>query len=149
MNSPESESGVMRPSHPAGTPATVEDLQRRYASLQTLFHAALVALIILSLGVSLFILKQMRLLGAQLTDQRPMVSRLMADYQKTSEPLIRRFTSALDRFAVSNRDFQPILEKYRPVLKDYFTSVPVSPSATAPASTQAVPASTPPPAPKP
>ena len=147
MNSPESESEVVRPSQPASAPATVEDLQRRYESLQTLFHAALVALIILSLGVSLFILKQMRLLSAQLTEQRPMVSRLMADYQKTSEPLIRRFTSALDRFAVSNRDFQPILEKYRPVLKDYFTSAPASPSPTAPASTQAAPAGTP--APKP
>jgi hypothetical protein len=147
MNSPESESEVVRPSQPASAPATVEDLQRRYESLQTLFHAALVALIILSLGVSLFILKQMRLLSAQLTEQRPMVSRLMADYQKTSEPLIRRFTSALDRFAVSNRDFQPILEKYRPVLKDYFTAAPASPSTTAPASTQAAPAGTP--APKP
>jgi len=138
MNSPESESQLVHPDHRAGVPGAVEDLQRRYESLQNLFHAALVALIILSLGVSLFILKQMRLLRAQLVEQRPAVSRLIADYQKNSEPLIRKFTSEMDRFAVSNRDFQPILEKYRPVLRDYLTSpVPQLPSATAPASTQA------------
>lgn len=139
MNSPESESEAVQPSRPASpTPATVEELQRQCESLQNLFHLALVALIVFSLGVSLFVLKQMRLLRAQLVEQRPVVSRLMADYQKTSEPLIRKFTSAIDGFAVSNRDFQPILEKYRPVLKDYLTaSLPPSPAATAPASNQA------------
>jgi hypothetical protein len=137
MNSPESESEIARPA-PSGRPATVEDLQRQCESLQGLFHAALVALIVLSLGIGLFIFKQMNLLRAQLTEQRPAVNKLISDYEKTSEPLIRNFTSALDRFAVSNRDFQPILEKYRPLLKDYLsTATPQAPSAAAPPSTQA------------
>ena len=137
MNAPESPSEAAPQSHAASAPAAIEDLQRQYENLQNLFHAALVALIILSLGISLFILKQMRTLRAQLIEQRPAVSRLMADYQKTSEPLIRKFTSAIDRFAVTNRDFQPILEKYRPVLRDYLTtSVPQPPATTAPISTQ-------------
>jgi len=119
MNPSESQ---FEPARSTDRSASFEDFQRQYNTLQNLFHAALVAVILLSLGVSLFIFKQMRLLRSQLEEQRPGVSRLIADYQKNSEPVIRNFTSAMERFAATNRDFQPIMEKYRPLLKDFLTA---------------------------
>ena len=133
MNSSESHSESAGSYHPpAGGPATTQDLRSQYESLQNLFHLALVGLIIFGLGVSLFIFKQMRLLRMQLEEQRPNVSRLIADYQKNSEPLIRNFSGALERFAATNRDFQPIMEKYRPLLRDYLTALPGAVPAAAP-----------------
>jgi hypothetical protein len=130
MNSPESESLPSGTSHPV----TVEELQGQHDNLQYLFQAALVALILLSLGVSLFMYKQTRLLRMHLEQQRPEVSKLTVDYQKGTEPLIRNFAGALQRFAVTNRDFQPILDRYRPVLKDYLIA-----PASAPAPVQTNP----------
>jgi hypothetical protein len=54
-----------------------------------------------------------------LADQRPAVQKLVADYQRTSDPLIRNFSSAIAQFASTNQDFRPILDKYRPVLSNY------------------------------
>jgi len=120
------------------SPASIAELREENQTLRILFEFTLVALILFSLSITLFMFKQMRMVRTQLTEQRPFVSRLITDYQKNSEPLIRKFTGAMERFAVTNRDFQPILEKYRPVLRAYLTSpVPQPPSATAPASTQA------------
>lgn len=118
--------------------ASITDLQQENQALRMLFEFTLVALIILSLSITLFMFKQMRMVRAQLTEQRPFVSRLLTDYQKNSEPLIRKFAGAMERFATTNRDFQPILERYRPVLKGYLAaSLPGSAvPTTVPATTQ-------------
>jgi hypothetical protein len=126
---------------PAPTPPTVDELRaeqdflyQQYQALRTLLLATLTALIVLALGVSLFIGKQMRLVRHQLEEQRPLVGKLAADYQKNSEPLIRNFVRQLQGFAAVHRDFQPVLEKYRNGLFHYFVaSVPSQPAPVAPA----------------
>lgn len=96
--------------------ADVELLKQQFQVLRTLFHAALVALVLLGLGVDLFLYKQMRIVRAQLEEQR----RYVVAYKKTSEPLMNEFAKQLQGFANANRDFQPILERYRPFLSPYF-----------------------------
>ena len=77
------------------------------------------ALIIFGGGIALFIAKQMRMVQQNLAEQRPAVQRMIGEYQRASEPLIRNFSSALVQFASTNQDFRPILDKYRPVLSNY------------------------------
>ena len=103
---------------PTGADNTV--LAEQVGQLQRLFVATLVALILMSAAVAFFIEKQVRLVKQQIAEQRPSLNRMMTDYQKGYEPVIRNFSSALAQFAATNRDFQPILEKYRPVLSNYF-----------------------------
>jgi hypothetical protein len=128
-SSPEADWPAHKPTAPAAGAAA--NLERQYENLHVLFEFALVALILLGLSVTLFMFKQMRLVRAQLAEQRPIVNKLISDYQKHSEPLVRNFTGAMQRFASSNADFQPIVEKYRPVLKDYLTTAPL-PATPAP-----------------
>jgi hypothetical protein len=106
---------------PSASPSTPEllELRAQQRSLQNLLLVTLVALIIFGGGVALFIAKQMRMVQQNLAEQRPSVQRLVADYQRTSEPLIRNFSSALTQFAATNQDFRPILDKYRPILSNY------------------------------
>jgi hypothetical protein len=81
--------------------------------------------------------KQWRIVRAQVEEQRPTVQRMFVDYQKTTEPLVRNFTASLQAFDSKNRDFQPILDKYRDPLRSYLPGGTASLSAApAPAGTQ-------------
>ena len=124
MISPDSQSDL--PQGRSSSAVSPELLQRQLEVLRTLFTTTLLALILLSLGVTLFVAKQMRMVRAQLDDQRPNVTKLATDYRNVSEPLIRNFTSRLQGFAAANPDFKPILDRYRPALGAYLNS-PASP----------------------
>lgn len=114
----------------------LQKLQAQYESLRSLLMAMLVALVLLSFGVILFIGKQMTTVRAQLAAARPEAKTLMGEFKNKSEPLMRSFVGSLQMFATTNRDFQPILEKYRPALFPYFTGTSPAgmPSGPAPAS---------------
>ena len=103
----------------------LQELREQYRSLQTLLVVTLAAVIVLSLGVNLYIFKQWRALLAQVALQRPQVAKLDLEFRKNREPLMRSFVDQLQAFAKTNRDFQPILEKYRPLLPQYFNSSPL------------------------
>ncbi len=113
---------------------TVEELQYHLEGLRSLFLYSLIALIGLTLTLDLFFLrKQMVFAYTQLMDQRPKVSKMVADYKKGTEPLVRNFTSSLQGFAASRPDFQPILDKYRLILGPYMAAsiaAPVQPAPT-------------------
>lgn len=112
--------------HP-DSPAVAEQLRH----LQSLLIATLIGLVIMAMAVAFFIEKQTRLVKQQVAEQRPTINRMMTEYQKGHEPLIRNFSSALAQFAATNRDFQSIIEKYRPVLSNYFGApLPVAVPAT-------------------
>jgi hypothetical protein len=116
----------------ASSTVTVEELQYHLEGLRSLFLYSLFALIGLTLTLDLFFLrKQMVFAYTQLMDQRPKVSKMVSDYKKGTEPLVRNFTSSLQSFAASRPDFQPILDKYRLILGPYMTpstSAPVQPA---------------------
>jgi len=133
MNSPDPQSDLAQtPASSAGLPE-LQQLREQFHALQTLLVVTLAALILLSVGIDFYLFKQRRLLLAQVNQQRPAVAKLDLEFRKTREPLVRTFIDQLQAFAKTNRDFQPILEKYRPLLPQYFNSAPVlTPVAPAP-----------------
>lgn len=117
------EQGDLPESRPGPATATaVEETRQQYARLHQLLLLTMAALALVTLGIDLFIGKQVRMIGRQLEEQRPLVQKATSDYQKFNEPLIRHFTGALQSFALAHRDFQPVLEKYRAQLKQYYTT---------------------------
>src|SRR5258705_2343422 len=82
-------------------------------ALKSLFYAALLALIILGAAVDLYLGKQMRLAQRQFLAQRQSV--------EESERLLSKFAVAMDGFAATNKDFQPVFDKYRTVFGNYVT----------------------------
>src|SRR5712692_1864054 len=102
----------------------LEDLQEQQRSLQALFVVALAAMVVLCLGVDLYLFKQWRMAKTQLAEQGRVVSNIAAEFHQSREKNFRSFVNQLETFAKANRDFLPILEKYRPALNQYFTSPP-------------------------
>lgn len=112
-------------SHPvSGSEAVADVLKAQMRTFRTLLTCTWLALIILSLGVNIFIWRQMSLVRQQLDEN----SRVVADYHRVTEPRIRELLSKLEVFAAANRDFQPIFSKY----------VPSRPQSTLPSPTKPV-----------
>ncbi|MCI0745528.1 MAG: hypothetical protein L0Y58_08995 [Verrucomicrobia subdivision 3 bacterium] len=120
----------MDPTTPASQTGS-SDITSEFRSLKNLFYAATFGLIVMSVGVNIYLGKQMRLAQAQLFEQRQGRERSADDFAKTTEPLIRNFTAALQSFAATNKDFEPILSKYRPALAKYMSGL--APAAQQPA----------------
>jgi len=97
---------------------TVQELDQQCQDLRTLLAATVVALLVLALSVNLFLGKQMRLVRAKVSESRPAIHRLQAQFQE-KEPNMKSFIVALQSFAVAHRDFQPVLDKYRYDLPQY------------------------------
>jgi len=130
----------------------VEEVDRQCHELRMLLNATFVALLLLSVSLNLFLGKQMRLIRAKVSETRPVIQRMQAEFQK-KEPNMRNFVNALQSFGAVHQDFLPILNRYRQVVPQYFTS-PVavstapqgSPVPVNPAIGQAPPSATRPPA---
>ena len=99
---------------------TVGELEQQCHDLRTLLNATFVALLVLSLSVNLFLGKQMRLVRAKVSESRPVIQRMQAEFQK-KEPNMRNFVNALQSFGAVHADFLP-LNRYRQVVPQYFTS---------------------------
>jgi hypothetical protein len=122
---------------------TVAELDQQCQDLRTLLSATFVALLVLAFSVNLFLYKQMRLVRAKVSESRPAIQRLQTQFRE-KEPNMKNFIVALQTFAAANRDFQPVLDKYRYDLPQYLASpaaastappgvkVPVAPASSAP-----------------
>jgi hypothetical protein len=63
----------------------------------------------------------------QLTEARASLARATNEFSKVREPAIRSFIASLQSFAQSNRDFQPVFDRYRRFLFMYYPpSTPVA-----------------------
>ena len=133
----------MNPSDPQGDllqPAPAQDplavayaLQQQLADVRSMLTATFITLIILAAGLDLFIAKQWSMVQLQLAETRPQVARMATQFQREREPNIRAFLAQLQTFAAQNRDFQPVLEKYRIVLPQYLGApVPAMPGPMTP-----------------
>jgi hypothetical protein len=120
--SPQHETGLPAEEAPDIVAEEVELLRTQCQSLRELLMVSLLALILFTMGVNLFIAKQMRMVRTQLSEQRPVVSGLLAEFHKNREPGIRKFIGQLEAFATTNQNFQPILNRHRPVLGAFFSS---------------------------
>lgn len=127
MIPPETQSDLPQSHTAGGTEAVAEVLQAQVSSLRTLLICTWLALIILSLGVNIFIWRQMSLVRQQLDEN----SRIVADYHRVTEPRIRELLGKLEIFAAANRDFQPIFSKYVPSRPQSTLPTPTKPVAPA------------------
>jgi hypothetical protein len=130
MDSSSEQPDLLQP-RPTELPSiTLQELEQQCLDLRTLLMAAFVALLVLSLSINLFFAKQMRMVRSKVSESRPIVQRLEAEF-KRKEPNMKKFVSALQAFAASNPDFQPVLDRYRAVLPQYLV-VPVAISSKPP-----------------
>src|SRR5438552_6077916 len=107
-------SNPMNPSNPQDdiasaksgeSPVTIEELQYHFEGLRSLFFFAVLGLIAATLAVDVcFVRRQMVAVRSQVDDQRPKINKMVAEYQKRTEPLVRNFTASMPRFAASNHD---------------------------------------------
>jgi hypothetical protein len=124
MNTTDPQGDLLQPR--SNNPANVDDLVADHRQLVALFNVAMAAVVIMAVFIFLFMFKQYRMVKAQVDEQRPTIQKMYVDYQKTTEPLVRNFTASLQAYSAKNRDFQPILDKYRDALRPYFPGGPAS-----------------------
>jgi len=108
---------------------TVAELDQQCQDLRTLLTATFVALLVLALSVNAFLYKQMRQARAKVSESRPAIQRLQAQYRE-KEQNMKNFIVALQTFAAAHRDFQPVLDKYRYDLPQFLA--PPAPAGTTP-----------------
>jgi len=101
----------MEPTIPPSPVRQEIDLAAELRALKSLFYVALLALFVMGVALNLFLGKQMRIAQAQLYAQQ----KGMDD----SERLVQNFAVAMNGFAGTNKDFQPIFDKYRNVFAKY------------------------------
>ena len=132
---------------------TVHELEAQCQDLRTLLTATLVALLVFSLGVNLFLAKEQRMIRQKLSESRPTVQRMAAEFRK-KEPNMKAFLDALQSYSYTNPDFAPVLERYKAAIPQYFqrtvavSSMPSGlrvPSNSIPRSSPSPPASSQPP----
>src|SRR2546423_8116137 len=119
MDKPHEQGDLLQPRSALDPALAIEQLRSQHQQLQSLFTVSLGALLLLGLVCCLFVFKQWRIVRAQVEDQRPNVQRMWSDYTNSSEKLIRNFAGSLQNFASRDRDFQPILDRYREPLRSY------------------------------
>ena len=122
MNTTDPQGDLLQPR--SNSPANVDDVVAGHRQLVALFNVAMAAIVIMAVFMFAFMFKQYRMVRAQLNEQNPSIQRMYAEYQRTTEPLVKNFTSSLQAYAAKNRDFQPILDKYRDALRPYFPGGP-------------------------
>ncbi len=111
---------------------TVEEVSQQCQDLRTLLNAAFVALLVLSMAVNLFLAKQMRQVRNRVAESRPVVVRMKTEFDR-KEPNMKNFVNALVGYAATDREFQPVLARYREVLPQYLgSSIAVSTAPVAP-----------------
>ncbi len=112
---------------------TVEEVDQQCQDLRTLLNATFVVVLVLSMSVNLFLVKQMRQVRARVSEARPVVMRMQGEFQK-KEPNIKNFVNALLGYAATDREFQPVLARYREVLPQYLgSSISINSAPGAPA----------------
>jgi hypothetical protein len=127
MNTSDPQGNILHSS----TGPTTEELQAQYAQLRYLFVLTLASIVLICLAACVFMGKQWRTVKAQVEEQRKTVQTMWVDYSKRTQPLIRDFVRGLQGYAAQNRDFQPILEKHRKPLAEYFAPAAPPPGSTA------------------
>jgi hypothetical protein len=101
----------MEPTPSSSARPAETDLATEVRGLKSLFYLTLLALLVMGISLNIYLGKQMRLARAQLYAQQRSA--------EDSERLVRNFAVAMNGFASTNRDFQPIFDKYRPVFSKY------------------------------
>jgi hypothetical protein len=129
MTEPQFPAPSLAPSPGEGT--STETLRRQLQSLRMMFVAALMALLILTVGVDFYLWYQVKTVRRDLNTNYAFLA-FLEDYQKNREPMLNKLVTGLQSLAQSHPDLTPMLEKYNIKLP---AIDPVAPAASAPAAT--------------
>lgn len=92
-------------------PAT-NGLQAQVEGLRHLIVSILILVVVVSGTFTVYLLRQWRAVGKELTAYRPQAAQMIADYQKVSVPVMTEFLKKITDFGRTHPDFMPILAKY-------------------------------------
>jgi hypothetical protein len=115
-------------------PAGTNDLQEQLDALRHLVVSALILLIVVSGTFNIYLLRQWRTVSKELTNYRQGAQQMIADYQKTSVPVMNDFLKKVTEFGRTHPDFVPILAKYniKPGAAPGPVESPAAPKTSAP-----------------
>jgi hypothetical protein len=88
------------------------DLQPQIEALQHLVISVLILVIVLSGTVDIYLLRQWRTVSKDLAGIRPQATQMIAEYQRTSAPMMNDFVRKITEYGRTHPDFAPILAKY-------------------------------------
>ena len=90
----------------------VSDLRAQLDQLRHFGVSVLVLVIIISGTFNIYLLRQWQSSRKDLAAIRPQAEQMIADYQRTSSPMINDFVKKLADYGRSHPDFAPVLAKY-------------------------------------
>ena len=88
------------------------DLQAQYDALRHLVVSLLILVVVISGTLNIYLLRQWRSTSKDLAGIRPQASQMIADYQKTSGPVMQEFVKRITDYGKTHPDFAPVLAKY-------------------------------------
>ena len=100
-----------------GEPAALQTLRDEVRTLRTMFSAATMALLLLSLGINAYLYYQDQILRKELD----VAKKMTREFETVKRPMVNAFIARLQEYALSHPDINPILNKYG-----------IKPSASAP-----------------
>lgn len=108
--------------------STATNLQAQVDSLRKLLVVTLVVLFVFSGAINLYLLRQVITVRKALAAEKATIDQ----FTKVELPNIEAFTSALQTFAKTHPDLNPILARYNlaPTTNSMFTPAPTTPKAT-------------------
>lgn len=90
----------------------VNNVQAHFDALQHLVVSILILVVVISGTLNIYFLRQWRTVSKDLAAIRPQATKMIADYQKTSAPLMNDFVKKLTDYGRTHPDFAPLLAKY-------------------------------------
>ena len=108
------------------------ELREQQNTVRKILIAALIAMLIASSSLTVFLIPQVIFVGKELQAARPQVNQIVANYQQVEEKQINNFITTLVNFARQHPDFTPILAKYKIAPAPPLPSPPVAAPTTAP-----------------
>ena len=115
--------------NPAPAPAPVPgDLLDQVVALRQQVFTLLLALVVVSGTLTVFLYRQASLAGKDLKAIKPQAT-AMIDQFRREQPSMENFVKQLTAYGVTHPDFQPILKKYGIVPSAQSAPTPVVPAA--------------------
>jgi hypothetical protein len=91
------------------------DLREQIESLRHLVGSVLILLVVLSGTFTVFLLRELKNVSAQVDAIKPGATNMMAVYQKQQAPLMEEFAKRIQLYGRTHPDFAPVLTKWDPV----------------------------------
>lgn len=90
----------------------LQELRTECQSLRQIVSALLVLVLLVSGALDIYLLRQWRMVRAELLRRGPQISQFVAEYNRVSQPAISDFVKRLVDYEKTHPDFTYILLKY-------------------------------------